>query len=161
MSQWSTCNAILEVYTYKELPNFKELLQIALDSAPRITGSEGDCIYTIVDLVKGKSSDYPCSNCPIYEVEATSRTKYVCPGISSGLLGKNDFRECIVNNLPNELRTGLVGYYDRCKIVITDMHGLRDKSKEDTMKEFKELLKYLRTVFNKTFEVEVITKHIK
>lgn len=150
------------VHTYKELPNFEELLQIALNNAPRITGSEGDCRYTIVDLQKGISSSYPCTKCPIYIPGCKSMKKHRCPGISSGILSIEDLKRCLIRNLPNYSMTSEIsGYYDRCKIVITDMHGLRDKSKEETLEEFRNLVKYLKNVYNKTFEVEVITKNIK
>lgn len=162
MSQWSTCNAILGVYTYKELPNFEELLRIALDNAPRITGSEGDCRYTIVDLQKGTSSSYPCTKCPIYISGCKSMTKKRCPGISSGLLSAKDLNKCLIRNLPDyRMASEICSYCDRCKIVITDMHGLRDKSKEKTLEEFKDLVRYLKNVYNKTFEIEVMTKNIK
>lgn len=160
MSQWSSCNAILGIYTYRQLPNFEELVRLALNTAPRITGSEGDCEYTIIDLQKGTSVSYPCDKCPIHLAHANKRTKNSCPGTYSEHSSKSIYKNCMMHELPYEITSEISGYYDRCKIVVSDMHGLRDKSKVNTIKEFKDLVKHLKTVYKGIFVVEVICKSI-
>ena len=160
MSRWSYCNAIISIYTYNEIPNFKELIDIALDNAPKITGSEGDCVYTAIDFMEGKSSSYPCNKCPIYCDTITKRTKKYCPGINSEYLTEKDIENCLIRSLEYSLFYKMTLYYDRCKIVISDMHGLRDKTKDETIKEFNDFIKYLKTIFNGIFKVEIICKKI-
>lgn len=160
MSRWSYCNAIISIYTYNEIPNFKELIDVVLNNAPKITGSEGDCVYTTIDFVQGKACSFPCNKCPIYCDTVTKKTKKYCPGFSSGYLTKKDIENCLIRNLEYSLYNKMTSYYDRCKIVISDMHGLRDKTKEETIKEFNDFIKYLKTIFNGIFKVEIICKKI-
>ena len=160
MSRWSYCNAIISIYTYGEIPNFKELIDIVLDKAPKITGSEGDCVYTAIDFVEGKASSYPCNKCPIYCDTVTKRTKKYCPGVNSGYLTEKDIENCLIRSLGYSLFNKMISYYDRCKIIVSDMHGLRDKTKDETIKEFNDFIKYLKTIFNGIFKVEIICKKI-
>lgn len=162
MSNWSSCNAVIRIYTYRELSNFKELLELALDTAPKITGSEGDCTYTIVDLQRGSSSSYPCSKCPKYSLEYTRKCnrKTFCPGFNSPEFNNYHATNCLSNTLPIDMHSDFVGYIDRCKVVVTDRHGLRDKLKAETTKEFREFINYLKNIYGGIFEVEVITKKI-
>ena len=160
MSSWSSCNAIISIYTYDNIPNFKELIDVVLDNAPKITGSEGDCVYTAIDFVKGKSCSYPCNKCPIYMIGITKRTKEYCPGVDSGCLTSKDIKNCIIRNLEYPLSREMRFYYDRCKIVVSSIHGLRDKTKDETIKEFNDFIKYLKTIFNGIFKVEIICKKI-
>lgn len=160
MSHWSYCNAIISVHAYSDVPNLKDLIDAVLESAPKITGSEGDCIYTAIDFVQGRSSSFPCNKCPIFCDTVTKRTKKYCPGINSGYLTEKDIQNCLLNNIDFKLKDSIMSYYDRCKIVISDMHGLRDKTKDETIKEFNDFIKYLKTIFNGIFEVEIICKNI-
>lgn len=139
MSNWSYCNAILSIHTDRELSNFKELIENILKSAPRITSSEGDCTYLATDFIAGTSLTFPCNKCPYNE----------------DLCGE----EC--NKWDYQTRVMINHYIDRCKIIITCNHGLRDRTKEQTQKEFKQFVKYLRTVFDKCFEVKILCKSIK
>ena len=160
MSKWSYCNAIINVYTYNDIPNFKELIDVVLENAPKITGGENNCVYTAIDFMQGRSSSFPCNKCPIFCDTITKRTKKYCPGINSGYLTKKDIQNCLLNNLDFKFQNSIMSYYDRCKIVISDMHGLRDKTKDETIKEFDNFIKYLKTIFNKAFKVEIVCKKI-
>lgn len=160
MSRWSYCNAIISIYTYNDIPNFKELIDVVLKHAPKITGSEGDCVYTAIDFLQGRACSFPCNKCPIFCDTVTKRTKKYCPGINSGYLTKKDIQNCLLNNLDFKFKDPIMSYYDRCKIVISDMHGLRDKTKDETIKEFNDFIKYLKTIFNGVFKVEIICKKI-
>ena len=73
---------------------------------------------------------------------------------------KKDIENCLIRNLKYSLFNKMISYYDRCKIVISDMHGLMDKTKEETIKEFNNFIKYLKTIFNGIFKVEIICKKI-
>lgn len=161
MSVWSSCNAIIYLYTYKELPAFKELVSTALTNAPKITGREGDCVYTAIDFVAGVSGGYPCTKCPIYNTRSNRRSKTSCPGIDSPYITKKDIGNCFIQNLDYPIYREITGYYDRCKIVVSDKHGLRDKTKEETKKEFNDFVKYLKNVFNGIFKVEIVCKNIR
>ena len=161
MSSWSSCNAIIYLYTYKDISNFKDLINIALQHAPKITGSEGNCTYTAIDFVAGSSASYPCNNCPIYNRYAIKVTKTQCPGTHSSAITREELSKCIMQNLDFEMRLKISDYYDRCKIIVSDAHGLRDKTKAETIQEFKEFITYLRQIYNGIFKVRVICKNIQ
>lgn len=160
MSSWSYCNAIINLYTYRNLPNFKALVNIALKHAPKITGSEGDCTYTAIDFVAGSSVNYPCTNCPIYSRYVTKVTKTMCPGTHSGITRK-ELSKCIMHKFDSEIQLEISGYYDRCRIIVSDTYGLRDKTKAETAQEFNNFVKYLRKIYNGIFKVQVLCKKIQ
>lgn len=47
MSQWTNCNAILQIRYWKKNPEVYTILKTRLSVAPEITGSEGNCTYTL------------------------------------------------------------------------------------------------------------------
>lgn len=161
MSSWSYCNAIINLYTYRDLPNFKALVNIALKHAPKITGSEGDCTYTAIDFVAGSSASYPCTNCPIYNRYVTKVTKTMCPGTHSSAITRKELSKCIMHKFDFAMRFEISDYYDRCKIIVSDAHGLRDKTKEETVQEFNNFVRYLRKIYNGIFKVQVLCKKIQ
>lgn len=161
MSSWSSCNAIIYLYTYQDLSNFKDLVNIALHHAPKITGSEGDCTYTAIDFVAGSSASYPCTNCPIYNRYAKKVTKKACPGTHSSTIPRKELSKCIMQNFDFEMHLEISHYYDRCKIIVSDAHGLRDKTKAETVQEFNNFVKYLRKIYNGIFKVQVLCKKIQ
>lgn len=161
MSSWSSCNAILYLNTFRDLPNFKALVNIALKYAPKITGSEGDCTYTAIDFVAGTSLSYPYTNCPIYNRYAKKVTKKACPGVTSPNFTQRDINKCFIGQLDYSIRSEIADYYDRCKIIVSDAHGLRDKTKAETVQEFNNFVRYLRKIYNGIFEVKVLCKNIQ
>ena len=158
MSNWSSCNAILYVYTYKNLPNFRELVEETVNMAPQITGSEGNCKYTILNMEQGSSLSRPCTNCPCYnpDIDKIVQRKGVllCPGYLY-LTTKQLKNVCCAT----KSEIDFCHYYDRCNIVITG--SLRDKTREQTEQEFNKFIKHLTTVLNHTFKVEVVCCSIK
>ena len=138
MSYWSNCNAILGIHTYKTIPDFEKLVDKMLSESPKITGSEGDCEYIPMKFIEGHSTSIDCNRCIVLR---KCSNKYGC----NPPTGKN----CIHGR-----------YIDRCQIIISSGNGLRDKQKDETLIEFKELLKFFRNYNNKIFSVDVITKSI-
>lgn len=49
-----------------------------------------------------------------------------------------------MQNFDFEMHLEISHYYDRCKIIVSDAHGLRDKTKAETVQEFNNFVKYLR-----------------
>lgn len=47
MSQWTNCNAVLLIRYWKKNPEVYTILKQRLNGAPEITGSEGNCTYTL------------------------------------------------------------------------------------------------------------------
>ena len=138
MSYWSSCNAILAIHTYKTIPDFEKFVSEMLSEAPEIIGSEGNCEYIPIQFIEGHSTNADCNRCQRLKI---CINKYGC--------NPPTMKNCISGR-----------YVDRCKIIIASGHGLRDKQKDETLTEFRELLKFLRNYNNKTFSVEVITKSI-
>ena len=161
MSSWSSCNAIIYLYTHRNLSNFKDLINIALNHAPKITGSEGDCTYTAIDFAAGSSASFPCTNCPIYNRYAIKVTKTKCPGTHSSAITRKELSKCIMLKFDDDMRFDISDYYDRCKIIISDVHGLRDKTKEETVQEFNNFVRYLKKIYNGIFKVQVLCKKIQ
>lgn len=158
MSTWSNCDAILSVYTYINIPDFERVIKQMLDGAPKITGSEGDCNVVAIDFFAGTSVSYDCQRCSLFNIYHKNIHKYSnekrgCPGFMDAT--KNQLKKCKDGQF---IDSG--DYIDRCRLIITCKHGLRDKSKEETLREFKELLNYIRNYKNKIFKVEVICKNI-
>lgn len=138
MSVWSSVNAILFVFAYKTIPDFEKILQKALDEAPEITGSEGNCDYFITNIMAYNYEPRDCRRCQwlstVNEIRCTKNynEKYCIEGT----------------------------YVDRCNVVITCKHGLRDKSKQQSEIEFKNLIDFLKKYRNGIFRVEISTKKI-
>lgn len=138
MSIWSSVYAILHVFTYKTTPDFEKLLQSALNEAPKITGSEGDCDYSIINVMSYTFESRDCRRC-------------------QWLSTMNEIR-CTKNYNEKYCIEGT--YADRCDVVITPKHGLRDKTKQQSEIEFKNLVNFLKKYQNGIFKVEIVTKKI-
>lgn len=143
MSVWSSCNAVVSVGTYREIPNFRELVELAIKHAPKITGSEGYCEYHLESFYSSMSMSYPCFKCPLLN--------YSCKGWKN-INPKN----CRVGEFPDEL----CHIENQCTLIITSPKGLRDKTKKRTVEEFNSLISYLEKVYDGLFVVEVIMKKI-
>ena len=154
MSNWSYCNAMISVSTYKELPDFEKIVEDMIEQAPPITGSEGNCSIHIVDYFRNVSTSMDCRRCPHLNLyygssfDDGSIDRKGCPG--AHLATARHRKMCIAGE-----------YIGSCKVVITDNNGLRDKTKEETIKEFKNLIKYMRSYRNKLFYINVVCKNIE
>lgn len=60
MSILSHYNAIINIYTYKNIPNFQQLVETAIKHAPQITGSEGNCKMLLINFQSYGSYSYNC-----------------------------------------------------------------------------------------------------
>ena len=154
MSNWSYFNAIILVSSYKELPDFEKTIESMIEQAPPITGSEGNCSIHVVDYFRNVSTSMDCRRCPHLNLyyglsfDDGSIDRKGCPG--APLATARHRKMCIAGE-----------YIGSCKIVITDNNGLRDKTKEETIKEFKDLIKYMKSYRNKLFDITVICKNIE
>lgn len=161
MSQWSSCNAIIGLtINSRDVPNFEILVKSALELAPKITGSERNADIQVLYNPHNTSTNFPCNRCPIRgDVEHLVLGKdAVCPGY--------DAIEIVdeLKKVPCQTREeyNLIGrYVTSCRIIITTPFGLRDRDAERTKNEFKAFVDHLKNIFNKSFDIKVITKSIK
>lgn len=130
MSHWTHITACLSVDTYIEKPNILDLTKEYIAKAPKITGSEGDA-SVFINLQEGyntwKSCD--CDNC---KYKDTQREVTI-----DGLL----YIEC---DGPSD--NDCSGEYQSC-VVISVQGDLRDRTKEQTEKEFKEFLAFIENKY--------------
>ena len=154
MSNWSYCNAIILVSSYKELPDFEKIIESMIEQAPPITGSEGNCSIHVVDYFRNVSTSMDCRRCPHLNLQYGlsfddgSIDRKGCPG--APLATARHRKMCVSGE-----------YIGSCKVVITDNNGLRDKTKEETIKEFKDFIKHMKSYRNKLFDITVICKNIE
>lgn len=158
MSILSHYNAIINIYTYKNIPNFQQLVETAIKHAPQITGSEGNCKMLLINFQSYGSYSYNCGACPYFDEEAPLRelNKDVCCGLEYA----GEYLDKLPCNKYHNLFRPVNSPLNSCELVILSSHGLRDKKKEKTQEEFKALIKYLKAVYCKTFEIEILCKNI-
>ena len=140
MSHWSNCSVILFISTYQQIPDFEKQIKEMLENAPKITGSEGNCDYTPLNFIEGMSTSRDCRRCPYLDINLVCTKEHI---------KEYYLKYCISGQ-----------YVDRCNIIITSKHGLRDKTKEETIIQFKQLIQYLKKYKNKLFDIEIICKSI-
>lgn len=127
MSQWTSIAGVVYLDTMLTIPNIKEFVEKFLEYAPKITGSERNAnIFVNVVNHNNFFDDAPCYSC-VYgnTVKRLGDNSFICKSYK-------DYK-C------PELQC-------QTKIVITVIGELRDKNIEDTKKEWKEFLKYLKTI---------------
>ncbi len=160
MSYWSSCHAVLRVSVWKQISNFEELVNLMLETAPEITGSEGNCTTQLINVSSGCADSYPCGKCPKFNMACEKMNNLYCPGYIYCTPKELQYK-CLMNTLSDTITMELAHFKDRGDIIISSNHGLRDKQKEQTQEEFKEFIKYCRNFMNKLFDIEILTKAIK
>ena len=160
MSHWSSCYAIISIQAYKDIPNFEKIVNLVLNKAPKITGSEGNAQVHILSYEHRTWQSNPCKHCPYLNLSATEYSTFrghvSCPG--SDYLTVKQYEKAICQQRREEFSE--IGHIiDYCEVAITG--SLRDKYKEDTEKEFKAFIKHIENYFPKALHVEVIVKKIQ
>lgn len=127
MSYWTHITACLSVDTCIAEPDMLETVTKYITKAPKITGSEGDA-SVFINLQEGHNmwTSYDCDHC---KYKDTQREVIVD--------GKS-FLEC---DAPSD--DNCSAEYQTC-IVISIQGDLRDRMKDQTEKEFKEFLKFIK-----------------
>lgn len=163
MSEWSSCYAIIEVSTFKSLPNFKRILDAVLQQAPKITGSERDCDITYKIDELGIGMPYPCRTCPFYNELRDAliiRKDYIfCPGAEN-------VKENQIDKLPCNTKVGNAEFWKyisqyQAFADITICGYLRDRTRETTEKEFKAFIHHLKHFLPGVFQVKILVKKIE
>lgn len=171
MSTWSNITALVEVFS--KIPGspfpFKDAVEIAIDTAPRIYGSEGNALVKVIDW--GLANDikpeyrhhwqsqiYPwhlCSCCA-YEYKCKHKGEYP-PAFCKG--NKQRYKANMTEGYNGCLHS--LSSHVGCMVYI---HGsLRDTTPEQTQAEFKRLLEYIKKSYPEVgcpLGVKVIFKKI-
>lgn len=129
MSMWTHITACLSVDTCieKEASELKQTIVRQLEKAPKITGSEGpaDIFVNIQSGYNVSAWTFDCSHCEykdsLHEVVEDGKTYQECNG-------PND-HDCFVR-------------YQTC-IVISIQGDLRDRTRDQTKKEFNKFIEYI------------------
>ena len=132
MSHWTYIVAILEVDTYIQDKNIKQIVENKLNNAPKITGSER-CADIFVNVLSGHNW-YISHDCDACEYKNTiiynENGSYICDA--------DENYEC-----PE-------GEY-QTKVIISIVGNLRDRRKEETEKEYEEFYEY---IINCNFDID-------
>ena len=128
MSMWVHITACLSVETgFVEKPNvLKKIIQKELKSAPKITGSEG-CADVFVNIQSGFNLwlNKDCNHCPYSNtIVWTGEGKFTCDPPKGYKCKPGEFQTCVTISVQGDLR---------------------DKTKQETIKEFEEFLDFIRT----------------
>lgn len=130
MSHWTHITACLSVETgiTAKKRDLKRKVKTILAQAPEITGSEGNA-DVFVNIQSGFNwfVSYDCEHCKYKE---TLRTITI---------DGEEWQEC---DAPDNYDCS--GKYQTC-VVISIQGDLRDRTKEETQKEFNEFIKYITT----------------
>lgn len=125
MSYWTHIVAIIEVDTYKQDKNIKEIVENMLKSAPKITGSERDADI-FVNVLSGHNvwMGADCDHCQYKDtIVYNDNGSFNCDA--------DDNYKC-----PE-------GEY-QTRVIITVVGNLRDRMREQTKREYKEFYNYLK-----------------
>lgn len=125
MSSWTHITSCMSVDTYKVCKNLKKSVKSYLRDAPKITGSEGDAdIFVNIQNGYNYWTNYDCEH---YRYRFTLRDDPDddCMNICDA----PDDHDCSAG-------------YQTC-VVISIQGDLRDRTKEQTQKEFDAFLKYI------------------
>lgn len=125
MSWWTQIVAAIEVDTYKEDKNIKQIVEQMLIDAPKITGSERNADI----FVNVKSGHNTSTNCDCEHCEYKNTIVH---------LENNGFR-C---DADENYQCPVAEYQTR--VVITILGSLRDRMKEKTEKKYKAFVNYLK-----------------
>lgn len=160
MSHWSSCYAIISIKAYKDIPNFEKIVNLALNKAPKITGSEGNAKVHILSYDHCTWQSNPCKHCPYLNLSATEYSTFrghvSCPG--GDYLTVKQYEKAICQQKRDTfLEIGDI--VDYCEIAVTGT--LRDKHKEETEKEFKAFINHLKNFLPGVFDIKVIVKKIQ
>lgn len=127
MSSWTHITSCLSVETALTQPKsvLKKIIMKELKEAPKITGSE-KCADVFVNVKSGSnfwtSSD--CNRCPFGETAEWSKEKgYECEAPEDYKCPSGEYQSCVVISVQGDLR---------------------DRSPDQTQKEFDEFLTYLK-----------------
>lgn len=127
MSSWTHITSCLSVETGLTQPKsvLKKIIMKELKEAPKITGSE-KCADVFVNVKSGSnfwtSSD--CNRCPFGETAEWSKEKgYECDAPEDYKCPSGEYQSCVVISVQGDLR---------------------DRSPDQTQKEFDEFLTYLK-----------------
>lgn len=124
----------------------------------KITGSEGNCKMILTNFKSYSFYSYNCNFCPHFDEEAP--LKALDKDLCCGLEYAGEYTDKLPCNKYHELFRAISSQLDSCELIILSSHGLRDKKKEKTQEEFKALIKYLKTVYCKIFQIEILCKNI-
>lgn len=130
MSMWTHITACLSVETgrLEKKSELRRQIQVLVKDAPKITGSEGNAdVFVNVQSGYNFYSSHDCEHC---EYEPTLRT------ITDD--NNEEYQEC---DAPDNYKCS--GEYQTC-VTISIQGDLRDRTKEETQKEFDAFLEYLR-----------------
>lgn len=160
MSHWSSCYAIISLRAYKDVANFEKLINLVLSKAPKITGSERNADVKIISFDHCTWQSNPCKHCPYLRLDVTKYRNFkgsiVCPG--SDYLTVKQYEKAICQQR-RDIFSEIGDIVDYCEIAITG--SLRDKHKEETVKEFKAFINHLKNFLPGVFNVDIITKKIQ
>lgn len=127
MSSWTHITSCLSIETGLTQPKsvLKKIMMKELKEAPKITGSE-KCADVFVNVKSGSnfwtSSD--CNRCPFGETAEWSKEKgYECEAPEDYKCPSGEYQSCVVISVQGDLR---------------------DRSPDQTQKEFDEFLTYLK-----------------
>lgn len=155
MSTWSNIIALVEVFSTipgSPLP-FRDAVETAINTAPKIYGSEGDALVKVVDWGLANDIDttlrhlwldqiYPWHICSCCAYKNKCKHKGECP--PAGCKSRKRVREA---NKTDGYNGWLwpISATSRCMVYI---HGnLRDTTPEQTQAEFKRLLEYIKNSY--------------
>ena len=130
MSHWTHITACLSVDTYMVKSNILDLVKKDMEKAPKITGSEGDA-DVFINLQGGYNTwmSHDCDNCKYKDTQR----EVIIDGLS--------YTEC---DGPSD--NDCSGKYQSC-VVISVQGDLRDRTKEQTEKEFKDFLAFIENKY--------------
>lgn len=131
MSTWTQVYGVLRIdLGVLEEPNAVELFKEHMRKAPKLTGSEHDAGYLVLENLSGYGpqlyANKDCDNCLYRNTRKYYKKGYTC-------------------KKPENYQCKSAEFYTKVILVI-DGH-LRDKTAEATKKEFKALLTYIRTFY--------------
>lgn len=136
MSCWTHIVSTIDVDTHIADENIKEKVEKILENAPKITGSESDA-----DIFVNKLNGHN-----IFTSADCQRCKY-----KDTIIDGDDGFSCE----SEEDYTCPSGEY-QTRVVITIMGDLRDRTKETTLREYKEFVKFIKqnwSIRNKTVKI--------
>lgn len=124
MSLWTHIVGVIHVETYIQKDDIKSYVEEKLKDAPKITGSEGDADV----FVNPQSGHSMWTSCDCARCKYGDTVKY-----------HDGYQEC---DSPEGFRCESGEYQTR--VIITVCGDLRDRSKEETQKEWNEFYRYVK-----------------
>lgn len=126
MSHWTSILASIYINTNIFDKNIRTKIEHYLNNAPKITGSEGNAeVFISIPYGYTTTITVDCEHCPYGDTVETCTNNITCDAPDTFKCPANDYQT---------------------QVVITIMGNLRDRFKEETQREYKEFLKYVRNI---------------